>query len=112
MQLTTRRLEDLVVVELAGRLDSHSAGAVGDRLDAIGASGEKRVLLSLAGLDYISSAGLRAILRLSRLLKSHGGELRVSEPGGMVATVLETVGFDSLLQIHPTEAEARTAFGL
>ena len=110
MQIATRKAQDVTVIELAGRLDSHSAGDIGDQLDAIGTSGEKRVLLNLAKLDYVSSAGLRVILRLSRLLKSHGGELRISDVGGLVASVLETAGFDSLLRIDATEADALAAF--
>jgi anti-anti-sigma factor len=110
MQIATRRAGDVLVVELAGRLDSHSSGEIGDRLTGIATGGETKVLLNLRGLDYVSSAGLRVVLRLSRLLQSHGGELKLSDAQEMVATVLETAGFDSLLRIHPAEQGALDAF--
>ncbi|WP_270937550.1 STAS domain-containing protein [Falsiroseomonas oryzae] len=110
MQFATRKVQDVLVIELSGRLDSHTAGDVGDRIDAIGTGAETRCVLNLGGLDYVSSAGLRVILRLSRLLKSHGGELKISNARDMVAAVLETAGFDSLLRMHATEQEAVDAF--
>jgi anti-anti-sigma factor len=110
MQFATRKAGDVLVMEVGGRLDSHSAGEVGDRMMAVATGGEKKVVLNLRGLDYVSSAGLRIILRLSRVLQSHGGELRVTDAQEMVASVLETAGFDSLLRIHATEASALEAF--
>lgn len=110
MQISTSTVKDVLVVGLSGRLDSHTVGDVGDRIAAIGTGEARRVLLDLSGLDYVSSAGLRIVLRLSRLLQSHGGELKVSDAQPMVAQVLETAGFDSLLRIHPTQAEALAAF--
>jgi anti-anti-sigma factor len=112
MQISTRTVQDVLVVELSGRLDSHSVGDVGDRIVAIGTGDAKRVVLHLGGLDYVSSAGLRVVLRLSRLLQSHGGELRISDAQPMVAQVLDTAGFDSLLRIHPAESDALAAFSV
>ncbi len=110
MQISTQTVQDVLVVGLSGRLDSHSVGDVGDRIAAIGTGEAKRVLLNLSGLDYVSSAGLRIVLRLSRLLQSHGGELKVSDARPMVAQVLDTAGFDSLLRIYATQEDAMAAF--
>jgi anti-anti-sigma factor len=110
MKITTRKVQDILVIDMAGRLDSHTAGDVADQLAAIGTGAEKRIILNLRHADFVTSAGLRAILRLSRLLQAHGGELKISDAQDLVATVLVTAGFESLLRIHPTEAEALAAF--
>jgi anti-anti-sigma factor len=109
MQFATREVGPVLVIDLAGRLDSRTAGDVGDRMDAIGIGEARQVVLNLAGLDFVSSAGLRVILRLARLMQSRGGELQIGAPQPMVADVLQTSGFDSLLRIHPNEAAAIAA---
>lgn len=110
MQIATREVGKVLVIDLAGRLDSRTAGEVGDRIDAIGTGEAHQVVLNLAGLEFVSSAGLRVILRLARLLQSFGGELQIGAAQPMVAEVLRTAGFDSLLRIHATEADAIAAF--
>jgi anti-anti-sigma factor len=111
MQIATREVGKVLVIDLAGRLDSRTAGEVGDRLDAVGTGETHQVVLNLAGLEFVSSAGLRVILRLAKLLQSHGGELRLAAAQPMVAEILATTGFDSLLRMHGTETEAAAAFG-
>jgi len=72
MKIETRRVYDVLVVDMSGRLDSHSSGDAGDRIVNIvqGERGEhRRVLLNLEKLDYVSSAGLRVILRGAKLLR-------------------------------------------
>jgi anti-anti-sigma factor len=110
MQIETRKVGEVLVVEMAGRLDSHTAGDAGDRLSAIARGPDKRVVLNLAGLTYVSSAGLRALLLCAKLLESHDGALRISDVQPQVLTVLETSGFNSLLSLHPSEREAIAAF--
>ncbi|WP_170984822.1 STAS domain-containing protein [Roseomonas sp. AR75] len=111
MQIATREVGKVLVIDLAGRLDSRTAGEVGDRMDAIGISDARQVVLNLAKLDFVSSAGLRVILRLARLLQTHGGDLQIGAAQPMVTEVLTTAGFDSLISIHPTEAAAIAASG-
>jgi anti-anti-sigma factor len=111
MQIATRKAGDVLVVDLQGRLDSRTTGDVDDRIVAISTGPDKHVVLNLGAVEFVSSAGLRIILRLARLLKSHGGELKISDAQPMVANVLETAGFDSLLEMHANEAAAVAAFG-
>ncbi|HEV7266756.1 MAG TPA: STAS domain-containing protein [Falsiroseomonas sp.] len=110
MQVATRRIGDVLVVDLAGRLDSRTVGDVDDSIAAIGTGADRHVVLNLGGVKFGSSAGLRIILRLARLLKSRGGELKISDAREMVDSVLQTAGFDSLLAMHATEREAIAAF--
>lgn len=106
MQIATRHRADILVVELAGRLDSYAAEAC-DRLVALGRDGGAlRVVLDLARLDYINSSGLTAIMVTARHLRARGGELVIAAPRGTPAMALETAGFDTLLRIVPSEREA------
>jgi anti-sigma B factor antagonist len=110
MQIETRKVYDVLVVDMSGRLDSHTAGEAGDRLVAIAQGDEKRVLLNLAKVDYVSSAGLRVILRGAKLLQVDLGELKICSATKAVTQILETSGFDSLIKIYETERQAISAF--
>jgi anti-anti-sigma factor len=110
MQIETRKVYDTLVVEMSGHLDSRTAGDAGDRMVAIAQGTDRHVVLNLAKLDYVSSAGLRVILQAAKLLQAKHGKLTICSAAGSVKTVLETAGFDSLLNTYATEKEAVAAF--
>jgi anti-anti-sigma factor len=66
----------------------------GDRIVDIAKGAHKRVLLNLEKLEYVSSAGLRVILRGAKLLRVNRGELKICNASGLVRNVLETSGFN------------------
>ena len=110
MKIETRSVYDVLVVDMSGRLDSMSSGDTGDRIVEIARGEHKRVLLNLEKLDYVSSAGLRVILRGVKLLQGNRGELKICNANGLVRNVLETSGFNSLIKVYDTEKEAFSPF--
>jgi anti-sigma B factor antagonist len=98
VKIGTRKVYDVLVVDMSGRLDSRTAGESGDRIVKIAQGGDKRVLLNLDKLDFLSSAGLRVILTGAKLLQGKRGELKICDAKSGVKTVLETSGFDSLIK--------------
>ena len=72
MQIYTSKEKDNLVMEVQGRLDAVTSGKLEEEVKA-GSTGRKRWLMDLGGVDYISSAGLRAILILARKLNGSGG---------------------------------------
>ena len=69
-------------------------------------AGDKRLVVDLAGLEYISSAGLRSILASAKKLKAQGGDLAFCALSGIVAEVFAVSGFAKLLPVFATRAEA------
>jgi anti-anti-sigma factor len=110
MQIDTRKVYDVLVIDIEGRLDSRTSGDIGDRMVAIAQGPDKHVLVNLAKLDYLSSAGLRIILQVAKLLQGNRGELKLCSANGLVKTVLETSGFESLLKWYDSEKDAFAAF--
>jgi anti-anti-sigma factor len=108
--IQTRRVKDVLVADLVGRLDSRSSGAVATELNRIAQGGEHKVLLNVEGLEYISSAGLRAILVAAKLMDVHRGALKICRANATVTRVMEVSGVSSLLHLYPTEADALAAF--
>jgi len=110
MQIDTRKVYDVLVVDMSGRLDNASAGDAGDRLVEIVQGDARQVLLNLERVDYVSSAGLRIILRGAKLLQNKRGEMKICSANPDVTGVLVTSGFNSLVKFYTTEKDAFAAF--
>jgi anti-anti-sigma factor len=106
MQISTRDSYGVTVVDMEGSLDTTTSGEIGDALVALVKDGKSKILLNLKKLDYISSAGLRAILVAAKLLQNSGGEMRMSTPNDTVRSIMDVSGFNSMLKLDDTEADA------
>src|SRR5262245_54192120 len=111
MDIQTRRVQDVLVVDLAGRLESRTAGPASTELTKIAQGNDRKVLLNVERLEYVSSAGLRAILVAAKLLQVNGGSIRICGANATVKRVMEVSGFHSLLHLHDSEKQALAAFG-
>ena len=52
-------------------------------------------MLDLGGVEYMSSAGLREMVRVLKRVKRSGGDLRIANPSDRVKEVLELAGLDT-----------------
>jgi anti-sigma B factor antagonist len=110
MQISTRDSYGVTVVDMEGSLDTSTSGETGDELVSLVKDGNDRILLNIEKLDYVSSAGLRAILVAAKLIQNARGEMRLCAPNDTVREVMEASGFNSLLRLHDTETDALAEF--
>lgn len=110
MEITTRTAADAQVIDMAGKLDTQTAGPAMDELKEHLADFSGNLLINLEGLEFVSSSGLRVILRAAKQMRAQGGNMKVCGARGVVKEVLEISGFDSLLDLHADEAQALSAF--
>lgn len=87
---------DTCIVKLDGRLDVKTAKEA-DTAFAESAAQAKHVVLDLGGLEYVASAGLRAIKRLRGAVKSNEGTLVVRNVQNEVMEIFEMTGFSAML---------------
>lgn len=106
MDLTTREESGCTVARVAGRLDAATAPVFEKACEEWVGTGTKKLVLDLSALDYVSSAGLRAVLATMKRLKSAGGGIAVSGLSGVVKEVFTISGFDALLPTRESVAEA------
>ena len=102
MEITSREVEDKTVASVNGRLDAVSAPEFQNQLLALVDQGAKELLLDFAGVDYISSAGLRSILVVAKKLRTGQGMLSVAMLQDTVKEVFEISGFNSILPVFDT----------
>src|SRR3546814_8881959 len=106
MTMTIEGQGDRAVVALAGRLDSTSAAETEVRILAQIESGHPRIVVDAAGLDYLSSAGLRVFLVVAKRVKAAGGGLALHSLTDHVREVFEISGFVNVLTVCPSREEA------
>lgn len=68
----------VVIVPPQGRLDTNSAPEVEKALTDHIERGEQKIVLDLSGLEYISSIGLRVILKAAMAMTRNGGQMALS----------------------------------
>lgn len=111
MQHTISQRDGVTVLAFSGRMDATTVAAFDEAWRARLDGGDRRLVIDLGGIEYISSAGLRGILSLLKASKGAGAGLAFCGIGDMVAEVFRISGFTGMLSIHATAADAVAALG-
>lgn len=92
---------DAVVVVSVGRIDQTTAGDFGAVLnDAVeqAKSAGAQIVVNMAGVEYISSVGLRAFMVANKTAQPAGVGIRIAEMTDMVAEVFSISKFDMVFK--------------
>lgn len=101
--------DEVPIVTLTGRLDGFGAQQLETGLKEIVRDDTRSVIFNLAGVEYLSSAGIRVLLGLKKRLKQRDGTLALINVQEFPRSVLEMAGFLKVLDIYPTLQEAQVA---
>lgn len=93
-------------VVLAGRLDTHTYEDLDVALAPLLQRQLQSLVLDLAGVDYISSAGIRSIFKARKALGGHGGKVLLVNPQAQIQKVLDVVKAVPMHEIFVSTAEA------
>ena len=110
MEISTRKVGDVLVADCVGSLDTQTSGPATEAMSRLTGESEGKLLINLSKLDFLSSAGLRVLLRAAKAQEAAGGVMKVCEPSGVVQEVLDISGFASFVEVHAEEATALAAF--
>jgi anti-anti-sigma factor len=92
------------VLELNGRLDANWSEHVGQAIETAIRSGQHHLDLDFGKIHYVSSAGLRILIKYFKQLKSARGSLRIVRPTADALEILNLSGMSSLLVHQPSAA--------
>ena len=104
MDISTEMQKDVAVVVAGGRLDAAGAPEIEASCKGLIQKGSKRLLLDMAAVEYISSAGLRSLLVLAKAVKAGGGALALCGLTPAVREVMCISGFDNILPLAEDRA--------
>jgi anti-anti-sigma factor len=104
------RREQVTVVSIDGSVDGTTARDLVTSLREQVTGGNPRLVGNLAGVDYTSSAGLRALLETVKESRQRGGDLRLCAVRPEVLRILELSGFTSIMQVFDDVDAAVASF--
>jgi anti-anti-sigma factor len=105
VQIEVTDQQQVTVLEAGGRIDSSNASTLGQALNSAIERKRTQLVLDLAKVDYMSSAGLRELVGALKRLQG-SGDLRLAQPSERVLEVLEIAGLDTIFKIYPTLSSA------
>ena len=111
MDLNVERDGNLLFVSLGGRLDGSNSRDFEASLNSEIGDSNCSVILHLGELAYISSAGLRAILLITKSVKSKGASLVLCNLPVQIEEVFKISGFDKIIPIHASRDAAAKSVG-
>lgn len=110
MSLEVIEDQGVTVIRLRKTLDMATSPALEAKFKELIASGVTRVVVNLAAVDFVTSAGLRILITASKKLNELGGALRICGLKDQVRLVFEISGITTLLHTHAEEQSAVADF--
>lgn len=105
IEIATEQAADATLVIVSGRLDGLTATTLDEKLAAsIGTT--PRTIIDMAGLGYVSSAGLRILLKAAKQAKGRGTWLALCSLHPHVREVFDVSGFSNIFTIFGAREEA------
>jgi anti-anti-sigma factor len=110
MNIQQNVLDGITVMVPAGRIDTTTSGSLEEALRKAVDQGARDLVVDFAGVDYISSAGLRVFLVLAKRLRDLKGRLVLCGMPEPVRQVFHLAGFLPLFSVDPSRDDALARF--
>jgi len=109
MEITQHPAADSLELRLTGRIDATWAEHLSKNIENAVRAGSHHIRLNFAGVEYISSLGIRVLVVQYKLLKAVNGTLGISRPNEFCRNVLTTVGLAEMLVPDQVDTPAAPA---
>jgi len=106
MNISVTKVEETNVVGIEGRLDTTNYNELESSLKELTDKNEKRILLDLSKMDYISSSGLRILLMYLKKMKAMDGRFMLSGMSKEIREIFEISGFVNIFEIFEDQEAA------
>ncbi len=106
VNITSDMQGNVAVIGVNGRIDGSSAPQLDDALQAAINGKHFKIVADLSGTEFMSSAGMRALLKARLAVQDKHGELRLAAPSDYLMDSLKLVGLDKLFHIFPSRGAA------
>jgi anti-anti-sigma factor len=106
LQFTLEPHPQHTLIRLAGEAGFTSADVLDQQLHRVAEHRPRSVVFDLAGLSFISSLGMGALVSFRNRTVQHGGRVRLAATQPLVADAIRRANLASLFEIHPTTAAA------
>jgi len=108
--IETNNTQSVSIMEVKGRVDSSTAPELDSALTNLLNNNKNKIVLNLQAVDYLSSAGLRALVKALKDAQKSGGDLRLASVSEPIEVILRTVGMMQMFKLFSTSEEAAAGF--
>ena len=106
LEIKSKDVKNISIIYLKGYLDAHTAPDFEKMLQSLISKKRIRIVVNLAELNYISSAGLGVFMGFIEDVRNKGGDIKIVELSDKVYRVFDLLGFPVLYDIFKNESEA------
>lgn len=100
LAITSDAAEGRAHLRMVGEIDLSSAHLLVEAIDAAIEAGASTVILDFAGVTFVNSTGLGAMVAATKRLRADGGDLVLRQFRGIPASALATTGLDRFFTIE------------
>ena len=106
MEINIKKNGDVSILELNGRLDTTNYNEIEKKFDELISNGEIKIIVDCSNLNYISSSGLRVLLKSLKAINAAKGKFILCSLQENINEVFEISGFSSIFEIYADQSEA------
>jgi anti-sigma B factor antagonist len=111
LHVVDKLLEGVLILEARGRITlGPETESLRQRLRNASESGHKQIVLDLAGVDYIDSAGLGTLVSGAASVRRAGGELKLANLTSRVSDLMQITRLSTLFEVYDSLDKARFSF--
>ena len=111
MQIEERSAGDVTILDLKGRMTLGDGDeALKDKVNSLVAQGKRKLVLNLAGVPYVDSAGLGEIVRTYTTVGRQGGSLKLLGLTKRITDLLSITKLLTVFETYDSEADAVRSF--
>lgn len=112
LQVTGKKMKDVLVVSLKGELDHHTASDVREYIDdMLDDPTIKNIVLDIKGLNFMDSSGIGVLLGRYKIVSKRGGKLGVVHISSHIDRIFEVSGLYKILKAYDELQEALNDVG-
>jgi len=112
LRMTERDINGVAVLDIEGRIVlGEESNAFRERVKSLLAAGKKKIILNLAQVGYIDSAGLGTLVATFHSARSQGATLKLTNLGSKFKEVLQVTKLMTVFDTYETEQAAIDSFG-
>ena len=110
LSIETDNSQSVSVMKVTGRVDSETAPDLDAALSKLLNENRNKIVLNLQDVDFLSSAGLRAMVKALKGAQKSGGDVRLAAVSQPIEVILRTVGMMQMFKMYSTSEEAVAGF--
>lgn len=112
LRMTERDVNGITVLDIEGRIVlGEESNSFREKVKSLLAAGKRNIVLNMANVSYIDSAGLGTLVATFHSAKSQGAVLKLANLGAKFREVLQVTKLMTVFDTYDSEAAAVQSFG-